>query len=301
MMIKIKEGFRSDLPLLSKADPSIRDTLLSWAGNAVTVLLYIIITMTLQGSGQPTIYWFAMLLNVVPVIIIIPILGVLFRFESGLWSVVHSIMVSLCMFILALLAPASDMTTVEGAWINGMVIAGLLEEFIKYIFYLSPFFAGRMRSGCQIMYWSLASGLLFGVTENINYTAVGVSTVLKTQLDPSISMENVVRAVASVRLFNTAVVHSALAFMGSLFIVYSYTGIVKKVPRWVMFILALIVPSILHGLYDVPLMLIAAKAKGQVFWTDIVAISYMTATILMTIPIIRVIRAPKQLASTLNV
>jgi hypothetical protein len=204
----------------------------------------------------------------------------------------------LSMYLIMLITPSPNMSTVEGAWITGMLMGGFREEVLKFLFYIAPFFVGRMRSGGQVMYLAFLAGLTFGVIENANYCIGGLTHISQMS---DVPVEQTIRSVILARLFNTAFLHSCLTFMGSIFIVYSYTGIVKRVPRWLMFIIAPLVPSVFHGLYDVALMLPIAKVSGTTFWADVVNLTYGLITLCMVVPLISRIRSSEVSLGTLAI
>jgi hypothetical protein len=177
-----------------------------------------------------------------------------------------------------------------------MVLAGLAEEIIKFIVYIAPLLVGRMKTGFQLMYMALFAGLSFGVIENIFYCSANLRGAVTDDIMGTEQGSEILRAGVGFRLFNTCIIHSSLSFVGSIILCYSYTGIVERIPRWAMYILALVVPAALHGFYDVALMIEPQDGGYPALFADVISISYPIIVLALIVPIIRRTRATSSAA-----
>ena len=142
------------------------------------------------------------------------------------------------------------------------VSAGLIEEAIKMVAYLTPILIfKRYRSVYDVVYLATVAGCSFSVLENVMVYNIGTSGALT-------------------RFLLLPVVHSVDAVIGALILSHIKTGDMKAFTRWLMYPLILLVPAAFHGIYDY--VCFVGMIKAPVFYLFIVVtvLSIVTALFL---------------------
>lgn len=190
-----------------------------------------------------------------PLLMLLPICGSLFQTEIGIHLLALGLPMILVGFGLAKLnGSVYNPYDNSSNWILCFVNAGLLEEILKGLMYMVPLWMGRIKYGYQLVYFAAISGLLFGVTENVVY-AVNYSS--RTQeVIPGASVADLIMGY---RLLYTPLLHMYLTVLGSCIVLLTITGLKSFGRLWVVCVIAILVPAVIHGSYNAFLLTDDAK------------------------------------------
>ena len=217
------------MPSIVDRKQTIFTVLILWfAGTAIWLAIGVAISSKISIAEviAPLLYVFFAL------VMFTPILGYLLRTEQS--KVLIGIFFEMACMIWIIGFVNGELTSLNSccAAFRSFVCAGMTEELFKMLVYITPFIWVKLSNGYQLIYYAALSGICFGINENAVF-------VLSNDSKPSM--------IAFTRALSLTLLHCILCMIGAIFIVYKKAKIVDS---FFMYILAYLVPVVLHGLYN---------------------------------------------------
>ena len=252
--VEVEDSVLKAIPISNSETRKFPETWQSILWMAVSIVSCGLYGMALSSMlGARYLYFLPGVLVCLPLVIFVPIFGLLFKTEMGIFILFTNIMMTWA--YIPIIFMNSYVVALCSAWIVAYFNAGLLEEIFKALIYLIPLWMGRIRYGYQVIYYAAIAGLMFGVGENVLYAVQFMMLQDSNRKDPAFAAANIADILIQYRVFTTVLLHIFLTVLGACFVAYYLTGLwSRRIPRWFICCIAILVPAILHGTYDAFLM-----------------------------------------------